>query len=285
MFIKYPSLENHYNVKLMTSELDKLVTVSEKIDGSNASVIAADGQIYFASRNQMVDGNWNDIERVTKEIAEVAMHYHQRLMVPVQIYGEIFANSILRRFKYGGTKFRAFDIRINEKLQSQNIFSNYVPSSLRVPHTVTTLGDALEIDVETIQSAYDETGAIVEGIVVKGLVEPIRDARGDIVAIKKKTKRFSEMKAQKPAKVVDNLNEAQLLLLNYVNEARVKSAESKLGEYDIKRTGEFLKEISTDAIEDFNKDYEGLYLKKDYMSGAFSKKVKDTLFSVYGVGG
>lgn len=285
MFIKYFSLENHYNVKLFNEELDKLVTVTEKIDGSNASVIVDADEVFYASRNQKVDGNWNDIERVTKDLAQVAMSIYKEVQKPVQVYGEIFSNLILRRFKYGATKFRAFDMCVGGEILTQQMFFNYIPNNIRVSHNVMTLGEALELDVEAMQSAFDEDNAIVEGIVIKGLVEPIRDVRGNPVAIKKKTKRFSEMKSTKPVKIADNLTEPQLLLLDYVNEARVKSAESKLGEYDIKRTGEFLKEISQDAIDDFNKDHEGLYLKKDYMSGAFSKKVKDTLFSVYGVGG
>ena len=288
MFIKYPSLENWHNVNETMHMEDPRVVVYEKIDGSNTSVIVLpDGTYRYASRNQLVDNKWNGVEDVMdKDLLRYLQNYCITNCVQVNLYGEIFSSKILRRFNYGSTRIRFFDGVVDGKFLTQKDFLKLMYGmENHIAHiiTVSPLWEAVEMDVEAIKSTYAGDSAVAEGIVLKGYSEPIKDKYGKPIIIKKKSQRFLEKSNNvKEPKTPEKLTDLQLDALGYVNESRVFSAESKLGEFDIRRTGEFLKEISTDVFNDIMKDKPGIN-KKDFSSKVLQEKIKTTLFKTYGV--
>jgi len=290
MFIKYNSLENLHNVKAGIDP-DHQVIVYEKIDGSNFSLcVSHDGNHRFASRNQLVNQEWNDLcDIVPQFIINAVKQYAIYNGCSVNLYGEVFSSKILKRFNYGQTRIRFFDLAINGKLVTQQEFLRMIESWEAQDYLCKIIGQmkyskAVDIDVENIASFYDLSGKNIEGIVIKGYNQHLRDAHGHILIIKKKSKAFSEKSKSKTSRVgPEELTDIQKQLLDYVCESRVISAESKLGEFDIRKTGMFLKEISQDAISDFEKDTNNQFSKKDYMSKSFSQKVKQMLFETYNI--
>jgi Rnl2 family RNA ligase len=282
VFTKYPSLTNLHNTTIFSNQLSDMVVVTEKIDGSNAQVFASTAGVGYGSRNQLVTAEWNDIGTVAAPMMELAQELSKQMEGKiVTVYGEIFSSKILRRFNYGETRFLAFDIAVDRALLPQEQFLDLVPPNLRIPARVMTLQEALEIDIENLPSQFDADGKNAEGIVIKGLKAHMVDVRGDYLAIKRKSEAFTE-KASKPFELnigVDGLNEAQKLLLTYINHSRVYSALSKLGEYDVRRTGEFIKEISEDALKEFLAE-NMMYTRREAVSKQFNQIVKLTLLEV-----
>lgn len=284
-FVKYPSLENLHNVKTPILSSD-LVAVTEKIDGSNCSIVMNPAYDYqFASRNQVTDNTWNNIENVVGEdLIQKFYEIAYDLDLTIQVYGEIFSSRILKRIPYGATKVRWFDIRVDGELQSPKVFYQLMEKhNIKdvVPFELMTYYDFVGLNVDDLKTQYADD-AIAEGVVAKSWNGHFDDGYGNTLIIKKKSSGFSELKKIHKPKTEEPLTEVQLKLLGYVNESRVKSAESKIGEFNMKLTGQFIKEVSKDAIEDFVKETPGVN-KKDYMSKEFSNRVRTTIFDTFGV--
>lgn len=284
-FIKYPSLENLHNVKtpILSSAL---VAVTEKIDGSNCSIVMNPAYEYqFASRNQVTDNTWNNIESVVgKDLIQKFHEIAYDLDLTIQVYGEIFSSRILKRIPYGEAKVRWFDIRIDGELQSPKAFYQLMEKyniEAVVPFELMKYDEFVGMNVDDRKTQYADD-AIAEGVVAKSWNDHFDDGYGNTLIIKKKSSGFSELKKISKPKTKEPLIEVQLKLLDYVNESRVKSAESKIGEFDMKLMGQFIKEVSTDAIEDFIKENPG-FNKKDYMSKEFSNRVRTTIFNTFGI--
>ena len=254
MFIKYRSLENHYRVVKDFLPLDMLVAVTEKLDGSNFSLITSGGIARYASRNQLVDGSWNNlqglvpaqlIDKLTKLSDEVGR---------INLFGEVFSSKILKRIPYGEARVRFFDAIVDGEYLSANEFDELMIklgyTDLCVKYTVMTLKKALEIDVEGLKTAFAED-SMAEGIVIKSLRHNQINHR--IPVIKKKSGQFLEK--SKVGKKSMELNEEQQKFGEYINEARVLSYISKEGPMkEMNQMGDYIKGVLADAWVEFFAD-------------------------------
>ena len=254
MFIKYPSLTNHYNVD--HSYIDNLsmdVIVTEKLDGSNFSICAEpDGTYRFASRNKFVANTWNKLdELVPPYLLGYVIEASQDAGVPVNLFGEVFGNQIIPRMGYGHHEVRFYDLFVNQEPiplhWTREIFSDWELEQWFVRSRKMTLEDALAIDVENVKSEFSKQFA--EGIVIRPERETKFNSR--VFGIKKKRKAFlekaSKIKKEKSVDVDPLLEEFK----SYLNENRIISVFSKHEIIDIKMTGDLIKEVIEDAMTDF----------------------------------
>lgn len=109
---------------------------------------------------------------------------------------------------------------------------------------------------------------LIEGIVLKPII-PI-EHEGDMIALKKKDEellRKARTKGSKQKKEETPLSDAGQDLLekgrHYLTESRINDLFSKLGEFTIKRFGEFVGEFKKDVFSDFNKYHEDEFTALD----------------------
>lgn len=253
-FLKFRSLENHYNVNPIYLDMEEEVAVSEKLDGSNLSVVVDKHlpEIRIASRNQLVETTWHGIDALLpiEALRDLIFDIGPS---DINIFGEVFSSSILKRIPYGETQIAFYSVAIDGVyLSPQDAYTLLEEYKLpTVPYTTMSLKEALQIDVETLKTAYAED-SIAEGIVISPL---IRNAFNDKVScIKYKSEKFLEQsKAKKTMKPLE-LNETQQTFLSLLNENRVLSFVSKQADsLDKTKVGEYIKAIGDDAMEDLKK--------------------------------
>ena len=198
MFIKYPSLVNHYNVDPDYVDLAMQVVITEKLDGSNISLCIEPHKRYrLASRNRLVDDTWNGAcDCIPPDTIERIQEYANRYNCKVNLFGEIFSSEILKRIPYGRTKIRWYDLFLNTSPTSTNnyyLFLSEIGNILKLhPLLITSLKEALQLDVEGRDSGYADAKA--EGIVIRPWSEPIFNAK--VHGIKKKSVAFIERAAK-----------------------------------------------------------------------------------------
>jgi len=251
MFEKYRSLENHYNLIPDYLNLEMMVTVVEKLDGSNCSIIADEGGIAYASRNQIVAPTWNNINALIPPSLIKALELAAEELGPINLYGEVFSSKILKRIPYGDPKVRFFDMAVNGVYLSGKEFNTFMVniehSHLCPQAVIMTIKEALDINIELTQSMYAKS--LAEGLVLKSWNHNQINDR--VHAIKYKSKAFQEMSGGK-VKTPKSLSAAQVEFCNYVNESRVLSYISKEGEPSgMEDMGKYIKGILEDAFEEY----------------------------------
>jgi len=251
MFIKYRSLENHYNLIPDYLNLDMMVTVVEKLDGSNYSIIADEGGIAHASRNQIVDSTWNNVGSLTPPSLLQALKIKAKELGEINLYGEVFSSKILKRIPYGAPRVRFFAMSISGVYLTGKEFKDCMidieHSHLCPQAVIMTIKEALDINIELVQSMY--ASSLAEGLVLKSWNnEQINDR---VAAIKFKSKAFQEMNGGK-VKTPKSLSAQQVVFCEYVNESRVLSYISKEGEpTGMEDIGKYIKGILEDAFEEY----------------------------------
>ena len=254
MFMKYRKLENHYNLILDYLNLDMMVTVVEKLDGSNYSIIADKRGIAHASRNQIVDSTWNNVGGLTPSSLIQALESKAEELGEINLYGEVFSSKILKRIPYGEPRVKFFDMSINGVYLSGKEFNDFMidieHSHLCPQAVIMTIREALDINVEIIRSSYADS--LAEGLVLKSWNETQINDR--VTAIKFKSKAFQEINSGK-VKTPKSLSAQQVAFCKYVNESRVLSYISKEGEPSgMEDMGNYIKGILQDAYEDYYAD-------------------------------
>jgi hypothetical protein len=254
-FMKFRSLENHYNVNPIYLDMHEEVAVSEKLDGSNLSVVIDEisPEIHIASRNQLVEATWHGIDNILP-VSNLERLYIDSGANNINIFGEVFSSSILKRIPYGETQIAFYSIAIDgEYLSTQAAYKLLEAYKIPlVPYTTMSLKEALQIDVETLKTGYAED-AIAEGIVITPFR---RNAFNDRVScIKYKSERFLEQAKDKKTMKPLELDTTQQLFLSLLNENRVLSYVSKQAEeLQKKDVGKYIREIGEDALEDLKKE-------------------------------
>ena len=289
MFYKYPSLVNDYAVDFYSDRRDELVAVSEKIDGSNFSIIVTADEVRYASRNQVTDEYWNGINEVVPSHLIDSLKTLRTIFGAkvVTLYGEIFSSKILKRFNYGSTKIRCFDIAVDGELIPSSQFYFFMEqeglSDLAVPLLdVMPLNDALKIDVDLLYSDYDYS-KVAEGVVLKGWNKVLLDKFHNVSSVKIKSAAYKERKTPKTKETnFIGLSEEQVAVLDYVTESRVKSVESKLGDFSIQKLGNYLAEMFKDVVESYINDNPNKELSvKELKSKRLSSLIKDVVLKTY----
>jgi hypothetical protein len=288
MFYKYPSLTNiQIEKEYEHIPLDTIVTVSEKIDGSNCQLMVTEDNFRFASRNQLVGDDWNNIGETLqfhiRRLVEVCRDYITGYdeITTVTLYGEIFSSGILKRLPYGKTRVRFFDIAFNGRLQRHEFFCDNVPifEELKVPAATMTLGEALKIDPETFHSQFSTNGES-EGYVIKGFFDTMIDRYGRVLILKSKSNRFMETRPTGTRKEANQKSELAAPVASKLTENRVISALSRLGlEKDIRNIGVLIKEVSLDIQEEVKRENEFEIIQTKLLNTEVANLVKSFIFS------
>jgi len=275
LFIKFNSLDNLHSTVLSHEHMNAMVSISEKIDGSNMSLCVRDADWSFASRNQKVDPTWNNLgELVPQEFINKVMSLHKN----VNIYGEVFSSKILKRIPYGDARVLFYAMTIDGVLQSKQQFAIYM-TAIGYPELVhseigrMTLKEAIEFDVEDFDTLLIDEKHPAEGIVITGYNDVMIDRFGNPMTIKLKSKKFSEKdNSKKKPRVITPIEDNPMF--PFVNENRMLSFISKEGEIeDKKQLGVYIKGIIEDAWEDFIKENEGQEDNRRSICGPLSKVV------------
>lgn len=307
---KYPSIENHYQEKFIKSFekkypniLDELCIVQEKIDGFNFCVRFTKGnhEPLFYSRNQQTHANFQGAnENGFMDYAVYHLAYIAALTLvgldkeaDIQFFGEVYGDKVQKRFNYGHTKWKVFDVMLNDELLPYDklrfgypaLFNKLIETNLYdLPlYDEITFREALDdsfLNVKNLISLYSLKEEKAEGVVIKPQEEMFYKNFGDDVVkffyLKKKRKAFSEKNKAKPqiekeATAADRWNR---VFQEYFNENRVKSVFSKEGEIQEKNEiGKYIKLVIQDMKEDFLKE-------EDIDLEEFDNKEKRTIFNM-----
>lgn len=271
-FHRYRSLENHYRTKFIErvrQELDpedNLVwCATEKIHGANFSYWYQDGEIRVASRSDFVDETFYAAGEAIRENYEAVRALADVIRRPFAVFGELCGGNIQRGVDYGERKrFLAFDIYYpGAHYESPaRAMEMLVQAGFETVPLVATgsLVSLLDLDVEQLVSRVIEfnAGNIAEGVVLRPETD-LYTSDGSRAIIKKKTAKFTEKSREprKPKPVVELTDAENAVLVDLrsrVNQNRVNSATSKLGEFHPSMIGKLIGMIMQDVIQDYNAD-------------------------------
>ena len=304
MFKEYTKIRNSYYTRSIEKTLGANnidyslpVTIQEKLHGANFSVIGwvndetFEIELDYYSRIQKVNGgNFHNVEKevldeeyiasLKKSIAIILKHIGEESMcedvdLSVQLVGELYGAGILKGVDYGISKrIDFYDMLVTDSGGQQyhyppQMFYFYAEiSGLQIVPIIaecTTLKEALEYDVESLQTKRGKGGA--EGIVIKPYEniyfkpqEPDEEPDEELFYIKKKSKAFEERKSvrknQMPITEKDIFaKEFQKQFDAYITANRFDSVTSKHGMIaDKKDIGKYCALLTEDAKEDFIND-------------------------------
>lgn len=275
MFRRYPKIENSYRQKTINMFLkhhpeleNEWYVIQHKYDGANISLIFMPDRILrIATRNRVLgfDEDFHDVWNVVtgpeyKELLKFGFRNAIRYNTKIQIFGELFGSGIQKRIDYGDDKyFRVFDICF-ENMDGDTVFweqkllcgdpvlSKYM---VEVFSMVMGLNNALDYKPHR----FDE----IEGVVIKPFDNVYFSPQGSIFYLKNKNPKFEEkgnkVKKDNKPKFSEDVENLHREFIQYINENRVLSVFSKIGEIqDPKQIGMYIKEVLNDAKEDFAKD-------------------------------
>lgn len=286
MFIKYQDIENSYQSKHIQKTLEyhpELKTckyvATEKLDGSNIQLIFQPGihciekmmeVTEFCSRSNKLNKTSNfqgasipELLERYKEIIRLLQIYANQFELPVNLYGELYGYGIQKRINYGKDKYLTFfDMRINGHPVSQKDFCDYMHylewrtefKNIYVkPFKIfDSLEEALELSPE-FESAFSPTKDHAEGWVIK----PWDVASTFYLKIKsEKFKEKTKVREIKNKEYSITVNKLKAYFNGMINENRVLSAFSKIGEIERPdQIGDYVKYVLEDVKKDFLKEY------------------------------
>lgn len=271
--LKYPSIENHFNVnksKKIMAWIDKEFYATEKIHGSNIQIKITEHDIAYFSRNREITDPDPFYTRLlnstnTPKIIEVATKYLQdQNLTEIYIFGELYGAGI-QNMQYTENinniqQFRVFDVFVTKddtmKTLSKSEFYNLFDESLRVPdmNITGTLKELINNELDNNSKLGGET----EGLVYKPIESQILELQNDrilnYVAVKHKTEQFTEIKAM--PKVKKELCDSDLKFIEnisrYFTMARL---EGLLGKIAIEPSLQNLSKIIPEYLDDVKNDY------------------------------
>lgn len=291
MFIKFPSIENHYNTKFITRfknlypEIEnETFVILEKLHGTNLQLVFVpnnkDNFPTFCSRKKILSPEedfygLNEFKHTYIDVFSTLQKYSTENNTIVRTYGEYFGGRIQKNIDYGkDKKIRFFGHMLNEetKLRPFNMLEQFMCdlglSEYIVPimHKVSGIDAAINFGTEipTIFSPENpkvtekNPNNLIEGIVIAPYEKVITDNVGKFFMLKKKNSWAfeKENKSDKPKKELpQEVLELKNLFNSYINENRIYSVFSKEGEIkDQTEFGKYIKLVIEDAKEDFIKD-------------------------------
>lgn len=299
-FKKFPSLENHYQVKPVqhVHELgfaDELYVVTEKVHGANFSFHTNGVELQCAKRTSFIEKTekFYNYRPVADKYREGVLALSNFLNAPVIIYGELFGGNIQAGMPYKNEQdFAAFDLVVNgkpvNKLQAFELLREFGIPTVPVIGYYPDFASAMAL-TETFTSfllAPDFSGDVAhaeaEGLVIEP-IDPKWYPSGSRVYFKKKTKRFLENGGNKLPKPKQDLPECVMETLitaqGYINQNRFNSLVSKEGELTIKDIGRATGLFVQDVLEDMHRELPDCYehLTDGLFTKALSKEVTNFL--------
>ena len=285
--LKYPSIENYYNVfknKYLTSFLDDVFYATENIHGSNMQILVTPNSVEYYSRNHLVNtedslGSRLDACENTHRMISLSQDYMKKNpdVIEVYVFGELYGSGI-QHMEYQENldkvrNFRVFEIfvKTDKVFRSFSLkeLQNFVPEDILVPFVrIDTLKNLMNTPL-TVESAL---GGEKEGLVYKPINSQIFEldketgAIQNYVAVKHKTERFTEIKNNAKEKKQIELSTEQAKFNSeidrYFTMARLESVMSKeTFEVDLKNLGKIIPLYLADVREDYLKTGEPFFEK------------------------
>lgn len=287
-FRKYPSITNSYAINPTTFRpfMNDEWYATEKIDGGNFNITL------LPSNEKPIVKIYNRNFEITKEMAQYAPlfdllnqttiivrlnHLGLSLAMPqIMAYGEFFGKNLEnQKTNYdvdveGDNSFRLFNIMTlhDDKLTILNhdtindIFSDYL-----IP--VKARGTLLELLSQPLDE-HSIYGGDSEGVVYQPVAQYTIDKNHNTVfrAIKRKNKKFLEIKAVDMSKAKGKDGLVALQLEAYVTQNRVSNVLSHgLATLEPKDTGKLIEAVKRDIFKEFKRDNPNTDVSDDYLHG------------------
>jgi len=294
-FKKWSSIENHYNNKAIARFQERFYgelkserfLISEKIDGSNFSVIFNNkGGWQFAKRNSLISNDESfynfksafESEEMGKFFFMVSSYCSEKNKT-LQFVGELYGQGVQKRVYYGPDRYWrwyaiydhiTYDNVKNLSVKEMNELGDDIDSEYsydidyfraHVYKTIYGLEEALEFDINK-NSFYTPEGYDKENFMEGVVIRPFNNyyLGDDFLIIKKKNPKFDDKNVVKKERVKFNITEDLQSLydkvIGYVNENRTEDLFSKYGMIDsVVQTGMYIKFYSQDIIEDIKEEY------------------------------
>ena len=280
--LKYPSIENYYNVfknKYLNSFMDDVFYATEKIHGSNMQILVTPNSVEYYSRNQLVGENdslgsrLDACENTHRMISLVQDYIRENPdVIEVYVFGELYGSGI-QHMEYQENldkirNFRVFEIFVIRSFSLEEL-QNFVPEDILVPFVrIDTLKNLMNTPL-TVESAL---GGEKEGLVYKPINSQIFEldketgAIQNYVAVKHKTERFTEIKNNAKEKKQIELSTEQAKFNSeidrYFTMARLESVMSKeTFDVDLKNLSKIIPLYLADVREDYLKTGEPFFEK------------------------
>ncbi len=269
--------------------------IQEKYHGANAQLIITKDTIKMAKRTAFLSPgekfyNWEEVlskyevacRELFNKIKELGM-FVEEISICGELVGgsyphpDVAKNNTAAKIQKGifytpNNEFIAFDLKIDGHyipLTEFYLLMGYINKIPVAPIKFTgNLAQCLEYPNEFQSEAYQLFNLpiiqnnVCEGTVIKALNKSLYFGNGQRVIYKNKNEKWTEKSQKKKHKTTDKqplsaealkLRENMVLL---VNENRLRNVLSKMsGEITFKRFGEFMKLLSIDVREEFDKDY------------------------------
>ena len=280
---KYPSIKN-----LCPSLAKKIPDIydfylEEKIHGANFSFIVENGEISYASRTQnlTLESSFFGFQEVAKKYHVAALKVGNFYGGRVQIFGELFGGHYpsMPNPNGGGAvqsgvwycpqkDFVAFDILVNDEyyVNYDERRINLIKSGFVTPPFITKINicDISKFNPEFITKVPNIFGCqdiednFAEGVVARPAFEDRFPDKTRMI-FKIKSEKFSESKVKhnsmpKPD-VSNNVNLCLQVHDHLINENRLQSAVSKVGEFCKENHGKILKEFISDVLSECRYGY------------------------------
>lgn len=285
--LKYPSIENYYNVfrsKYLTSFMDDVFYATEQIHGSNMQILVKPDSVEYYSRNHLVStgdslGSRLDACENTHRMISLAQDYMKENpdVIEIYVFGELYGSGI-QHMEYQENldkvrNFRVFEIfvKTDKVFRSFSLeeLQNFVPEDILVPFVRI---DTLKNLMSTPLTAESALGGEKEGLVYKPINSQIFEldketgAIQNYVAVKHKTERFTEIKNNAKEKKQIELSTEQAKFNSeidrYFTMARLESVMSKeTFDVDLKNLGKIIPLYLADVREDYLKTGEPFFEK------------------------
>lgn len=273
-FIKYPSIENHYNEKF----LDKInkrypnlrYFITEKIDGMNVQFVFSDGKLVgIYTRNGQDIFTAKQYAYLYSKLSDIAEYFLSSAIKDYNnfiVYVELYGNNIQKNINYSQSKDKEWSsyVVLDIYLGNENRFLNFdeienlnLPCFAPVYARDLSLNDALKFDVEGTESVrakvhYGEKNniPIVEGVIIRPMVET-QLSPFDRLIIKYKTDKFREVNKTKKHIPISKISVEGFS--DFINKNRISSVLSKESYELPTQMGKLINDVITDAINEYQK--------------------------------
>lgn len=284
MFIKFPEIENSYNIKeierfieLYPELKDEKYIVWEKLDGANIQItLSKNCDIQICSRKRVLNrdeaffGIWNIL--ASQEYKQFISDFRNRF-IDFNLYGEIFGKDIQKRINYGDEQYLLFymfrlDGHIIPPKDFISIMLDMGYGRYICPYElVDGFSSVMSCDIErnTVLNSVEGKN-IIEGIVFLPYDKIYRSKVNSLFIFKKKSEGYQEVCKKKILKIKNDedfdprVSELNEVFKGYINRNRILSAISKEGPIrNVREIGKYHKIVMDDAKKDFLKDYHEVY--------------------------
>lgn len=303
-FFKFSSIENTYQKKYLDRvnyflaqefQADQpMFCVTEKVHGSNLSIVKTEDSYKLAKRSGFVEDNekFYNAREVISTLESNLDNLFNFLkegspdVTQITIYGEIFGGAynhpdvervkdaikVQKGVMYSpDNHFLAFGLRINDKYQSKsemyNLFTRFEIPFLPIL-MIGPLEDCLKYSnlfqtrVPEMYGLPEIEDNVCEGVVIEPYEHAIILPTGSRLVLKNKNERFKEKEKNKdrkpkaPVVYSEEVTKVMEAFSTLITENRLRNVLSKLGEVGPNDFGRISQTFNQDIQEDFLKDEE-----------------------------